>query len=151
MKDPRIDDRRIAVICGHPDPTPSRFCRALASAYAEGAIAGGHEIKSLDIADMQIPMLRAAETWRASSTEPDILAAQETITWANHLVVIYPLWLGDMPALLKSFFEQVSAGGAIIELGPGDGSASSGANRRASWSPWACRRRFIAGSFSRIH
>jgi putative NADPH-quinone reductase len=24
----------------------------------------------------------------------------------DHLVILYPLWLGDMPAILKAFFEQ---------------------------------------------
>jgi putative NADPH-quinone reductase len=28
------------------------------------------------------------------------------MAWAGHLVIIYPLWLGGMPALLKGFLEQ---------------------------------------------
>jgi putative NADPH-quinone reductase len=36
-----------------------------------------------------------------------IAAAQEDILWAEHIVLLYPLWLGDVPALLKAFFEQV--------------------------------------------
>ncbi|HET8696394.1 MAG TPA: NAD(P)H-dependent oxidoreductase [Gammaproteobacteria bacterium] len=32
---------------------------------------------------------------------------QAFIAWADHLVMVYPLWLGEMPALLKGFFEQV--------------------------------------------
>jgi putative NADPH-quinone reductase len=32
---------------------------------------------------------------------------QRTIGWADHLVLIYPLWLGSMPAILKGFLEQV--------------------------------------------
>lgn len=35
-----------------------------------------------------------------------IVQAQEAIRWANHLVILYPLWLGTMPALLKGFLEQ---------------------------------------------
>jgi putative NADPH-quinone reductase len=27
-------------------------------------------------------------------------------SWAEHLVIIHPLWIGAMPALLKAFFEQ---------------------------------------------
>src|SRR5690606_35124196 len=34
-------------------------------------------------------------------------AAQETIAWAGHLAIVFPLWLGDMPALVKAFFEQL--------------------------------------------
>ena len=29
--------RRILIIVGHPDPEPTRLCRALAAGYAEGA------------------------------------------------------------------------------------------------------------------
>ena len=28
------------------------------------------------------------------------------MAWAEHLVFVYPLWLGTMPALLKAFLEQ---------------------------------------------
>ena len=27
--------------------------------------------------------------------------------WAEHLVFLFPLWLGDMPAVLKGFLEQL--------------------------------------------
>jgi putative NADPH-quinone reductase len=37
--------------------------------------------------------------------------AQEDIRWAEHLVFFFPLWLGDMPALLKGFLEQVARPG----------------------------------------
>lgn len=39
--------------------------------------------------------------------EPDLLAAQEHIRWANHLVWIYPVWWGSLPALLKGFIDRV--------------------------------------------
>ena len=40
--------------------------------------------------------------------------AQEAIAWAHHLVIVYPLWLGTMPALLKGFLEQVLRPGLAI-------------------------------------
>ena len=36
----------------------------------------------------------------------DIAEAQQAIDWAEHLLLIYPLWLGTMPAMLKAFLEQ---------------------------------------------
>ena len=42
---------------------------------------------------------------------------QAAISWANHLVILYPLWLGSMPALLKAFFEQVFRPGFAFEYG----------------------------------
>ena len=32
---------------------------------------------------------------------------QNELLWAEHLVLFFPLWAGDMPALLKGFFEQL--------------------------------------------
>ncbi len=40
--------------------------------------------------------------------------AQQALARASHLVLIYPLWLGDMPALLKGFLEQVARPGFAI-------------------------------------
>jgi len=37
--------------------------------------------------------------------------AQADIGWAQHIVLFFPLWLGDMPALLKGFLEQVARPG----------------------------------------
>ncbi|MEM6797640.1 MAG: NAD(P)H-dependent oxidoreductase, partial [Acidobacteriota bacterium] len=39
--------------------------------------------------------------------EPDLLEIQEAITWASHLVFFYPIWWGEMPALLKGFFDRI--------------------------------------------
>jgi putative NADPH-quinone reductase len=44
---------------------------------------------------------------------------QEHLYWAQHLVIIYPLWMGDMPALLKAYIEQVFRPGFAFEYGEG--------------------------------
>jgi putative NADPH-quinone reductase len=36
---------------------------------------------------------------------------QDDLAWAQHWVILYPLWLGSMPAMLKGFFEQVGRPG----------------------------------------
>ncbi len=118
MNDPRTAaSRRIAIIVGHPDPSDDRYGRALARAYEAGAVAAGHDAKVIDIARLDIPYLRSSQEWMTQPTSDDLLAAQATIAWADHLVLIFPLWLGDMPALLKSFLEQVSRDGFVMSLG----------------------------------
>ena len=39
---------------------------------------------------------------------------QEALKEAEHLVIIYPLWLGTMPALLKGFLEQLFRPGIAV-------------------------------------
>lgn len=98
--------KRILILLGHPDPSHDRLCRALADAYADGALKAGHEIRRIDIAALDIPYLRSQSEFERGS--PGMLAeAQATIAWAEHLLIVFPLWLGDMPAMLKAFFEQV--------------------------------------------
>ena len=42
-------------------------------------------------------------------------AAQTDIAWADHLVIFYPLWLGDVPAVLKAFLEQTMRPGFALQ------------------------------------
>ena len=99
--------KRILIVDGHPDPDRDRFTHALADRYAEGAEAGGHAVRRIDVATMAIDPLTSRHEWEEGSPSPAITAAQADILWAEHIVLLYPLWLGDVPALLKAFFEQV--------------------------------------------
>jgi putative NADPH-quinone reductase len=98
---------RIAIIDSHPDPNPARFNHALADAYAEGASERRHDVRRIDLAKLDFPLIRSRDEWQSGQVPPAIRDAQETIAWADHLVFLYPMWLGDMPALLKGFLEQV--------------------------------------------
>lgn len=98
---------RIAIIQGHPDPRGHHYLHALADAYGEGAREGNREVKVVDVAQLAFPLLRTKEEYEAGALPEPIRQAQETLAWAGHLAIFYPLWLGTMPALLKGFFEQV--------------------------------------------
>ena len=98
--------RRIAIVQGHPDPAPERFCRELAGAYAGGAREAGHEVRVIEVAGLDFPLLRRSDDWEKGPAPEGLREAQATLAWAEHLVIVYPLWLGDMPALLKGFLEQ---------------------------------------------
>ena len=98
--------RRLTLIQGHPDPAGGHLDHALADAYAEGALEAGHELRRIEIATLDFPLLRNKDDFENGPTPPALLDAQETIAWAEHLVFVYPIWLGDMPALLKGFLEQ---------------------------------------------
>lgn len=99
--------KHIAIIQGHPDPHGNHYLRALASAYAKSAGEAGHEIKIIDVATLDFPLLRSKEDFERGTPPEAIQQAQKTIAWAEHLVIFYPLWHGSMPALLKGFLEQV--------------------------------------------
>ena len=102
-----IVGKNIVLIQGHPDANGQHFGHALAEAYCEGAIDSSHQVKVLDVAKMDFPLLRTAEEFQDGHVVDDIKKSQLAIQAADHLVIIYPLWLGTMPALLKAFIEQV--------------------------------------------
>lgn len=103
--------QRILLIQGHPDAVTPHLCNTLAEAYAEGASAAGHEVRWTDVARLDFPLLRSQQAWEQGTLPATLQTAQDDIAWAEHLVLFFPLWLGDMPALLKGFLEQVARPG----------------------------------------
>ena len=112
---------KIAVILGHPDPSGNHLCHALANAYVDGALAAGHEVEQVDVGQLDFPILRSQKDWEKGdeSTPKDLKKAQQAIVGADHLFVIYPLWLGTLPALLKAFLEQVFRPGIALSYDEG--------------------------------
>jgi putative NADPH-quinone reductase len=99
------------LVQGHPDPAAHHLCHALADAYAAGAEEAGHEIRRLNVAHMDFPLLRSQTEWAHGALLPAMKDAQLALARAQHIVFFFPLWLGDMPALLKGFLEQVARPG----------------------------------------
>jgi putative NADPH-quinone reductase len=106
--------RRILIIQGHPDQGGSHYCHALGDHYAAGARAATHDVRRVDVARLDFPLLRSKKEWDAGAVPAALVAVQQDIAWADHLVLIFPLWLGDMPALVKGFLEQVARPGFAI-------------------------------------
>ncbi|MEJ1995556.1 MAG: NAD(P)H-dependent oxidoreductase [Limibacillus sp.] len=98
---------KVLILDGHPDAKAEHLCHALAEAYAEGAEAGGHEVRRMRIADLEFSLLRSGADFEGATPPPaDIAEAQRAIREAEHIVLVFPIWLGGMPALLKGFLEQ---------------------------------------------
>lgn len=99
--------RNIVLVIGHPDPSPRCYLRILANAYADGAREGGHSVHIIDVATLDFPLLRTQREWKTKPVPEGLRDAQRDLMRADHLVIFYPLWLGDVPALFKAFLEQV--------------------------------------------
>ncbi|MCE3260990.1 MAG: flavodoxin family protein [Pseudoduganella sp.] len=106
---------RILLVQGHPDPAGGHLCHALADAYVAGAAAAGHVVEVVTPAALDFPLLANAREWEEGALPPALQPAQQAIGQAQHLVLIYPLWLGDMPAVLKGFLEQVARPGFALQ------------------------------------
>jgi putative NADPH-quinone reductase len=99
--------KRILIIDGHPDPERARLCHALAEAYGEGARATGNAVRTLTVAELEVPVLRTAREFATPPASASIQQAREDLIWCEHLVLVFPLWLGGAPALLRAFLEQI--------------------------------------------
>jgi putative NADPH-quinone reductase len=124
--------KRILLVQGHPDSREERFCRALEEAYAEGAREGEHELQRIHLVDLEFPLVGNREQWEKDAPGAGIRQAQEMISWAQHIVIFYPLWLGSMPALLKGFFEQVLRPGFAFSVGSSGKSWRKGLKGRSA-------------------
>lgn len=99
-------DKRILIIDGHPDPAPERLVHALSNAYREGAELRRHEVMILRLADLEFSLLRTQLDYEKGEPSEPVRRCQSALDWATHVVIVYPLWLGSMPALLKGLLEQ---------------------------------------------
>lgn len=110
-----MSSRRVLVIDAHPDPDPDHFVHALARTYAAAAEAAGHQVLVVELSQLEFSLIRKPSDWLEGEAPPNIVRIQNDIEWADHVVILYPLWLGDVPAFLKAFLEQVMRPGFAFE------------------------------------
>ena len=97
--------KKILIINGHPDK--DSFNYAISESYKAGAIVNGAEVKEIKIRELNFnPNLEFGYRKR-TELEPDLVEAQEKIKWSEHLVWVYPVWWGSVPAMMKGFIDRV--------------------------------------------
>ena len=127
-----MDPMRILLIQGRPDAVAPHLCHALSQAYAEGAMAAGHVVRQVDGAAIVFALLRSQHEWELGLLPATLKPAQADIGWAQHIVLFFPLWLGDMPALLKGFLEQVARPGFAFSTEGGNTFGRKGLTGRSA-------------------
>ncbi len=122
---------RILLVQGHPDANAPHLGHALADAYARGAAQAGHAVRRTEVARLDFALLRSAQDWEHGTLPASLAQAQQDLAWAQHVVIFFPLWLGDMPALLKGFLEQVARPGFAFQGDATDPFARKGLKGRS--------------------
>ena len=133
--------RQIVIIQGHPDPEGGHFGHALEQAYMKGAAEAGHDVQVVRVAKLDFPLLRSRKDQR-SEVPAAIAGAQAALTCADHVVLIYPIWNGGAPALVKGFFEQVFRPAFIFP--------DSAANERLGFYSYYTQRKALKGKTARV-
>jgi len=109
------EPKRIVILQGHPDPRGGHLCHALADSYARGARLAGHSVAEVPIAELDFPLLRNKEAFESRDLPLSLHPARDALIATQHVVLIFPLWLGTMPAVLKAFLEQMMRPGIAFE------------------------------------
>ena len=99
--------KKILIINGHPNV--NSYCHSLVKAYATGATKAGHQVVILNLIELKFDLNFNGSYTNliGQSLEADLVFAQEKIKWAEHLVIVHPVWWGSVPALLKGFLDRV--------------------------------------------
>lgn len=97
--------KKILILVGHSDS--KGFCTALADAYEKGATDSRQaEVKRLNLYDLKFDPILHRGYNEIQPLEEDLVRAQELFRWANHIVIVYPVWWGSVPAILKGFLDR---------------------------------------------
>jgi NAD(P)H dehydrogenase (quinone) len=97
---------KIFILMGNPD-AEGTLGSELASHYESEARAAGHEVRRTNLGDLQFDPILHKGYKVIQQLEPDIINVQEDMKWADHFVLIYPLWWAGMPALLKGLWDRM--------------------------------------------
>lgn len=132
----------ILILQGHPDPTERHYGHALAEAYAAGARASHHVVETIEIARLEFPFVRSRLDLGQGPVPKSIQSAQAALLRAHHIVLIYPIWNGGSPALLRAFFEQTLRSTFTCPDAP--------AGARLGFSSYFTQHKALAGKSARI-
>ncbi|HYH21527.1 MAG TPA: NAD(P)H-dependent oxidoreductase [Azospirillum sp.] len=107
---------RVQAILAHP--LPDSFTAAVHRTAVTALRAAGHEVVETDLyAEEFEPALTAAERGLYYAADCDTSAVAplvERLRWSEALVLSYPHWWFDMPAMLKGYFDRVWAPGVAF-------------------------------------
>ena len=96
---------KIMIVVGHPHA--DSYCEALGEAYRRGAEEAGHQAQLFVLARMSFDAILRDGYRGEQVLEPDLVTARQALKASDHLVLVFPLWCGAMPAILKGFIERV--------------------------------------------
>jgi len=96
--------KNIVIILGHPDK--DTYSGQVADSYQAGAEEVGHNVTRVNLGELHYDPILHKGYKEIQQLEPDLLALQDIIRAADHVVIIYPNWWCTMPALLKGLFDR---------------------------------------------
>lgn len=134
------------VVLAHPDP--ASFNAQVAKAYCDTVRECGQEAVLRDLHAMAFnPVLHADErpSRKLFKVYPDVQEELRTIAGADVLALVYPIWFGSPPAILKGYVDRVLGSGVTPRaLQNREGSGLLNGARLVSFTSSAAREPWLA-------
>lgn len=116
-----------AIIACHPEERS--FTLSMAERYAEAVRAHGQEVVLRDLYRMKFnPVLGARE--RHGTPAKDVLEEWAILGKPDVFVLVYPIWFGTPPAMLKGYIDRVFGAGRTVGQGGEGGTRELLAGKR---------------------
>ena len=116
-----------AIIACHPEA--KSFTLSVAERYAETVRSHGHEALVRDLYRMRFnPVLKASE--RQGKPADDVAREWTRLGKPDIYVLVYPIWFGTPPAMLKGYIDRVFGAGRTRGMGGAGGTGELLAGKR---------------------
>ncbi|MBE6237167.1 MAG: NAD(P)H-dependent oxidoreductase [Bacteroidales bacterium] len=118
------------IVYNHPHE--GSFCSAIREAVENGLRNGGHECRIIHLdQDGFDPVMREKDLKAfvmagrigeegLEGIDPIILKYMKKLQWAEHIVMIFPIWWMTMPAMMKGFIDKVIFPGIVYKMEDGE-------------------------------
>ncbi|WP_221794993.1 NAD(P)H-dependent oxidoreductase [Oceanobacter mangrovi] len=87
------------------NPKPRSLCRTLADSYVAGA-ATSADIRRFELGEMAFDPVLQNGYDTEQALEPDLQEFLQALQWAEHIVIVAPVWWGGIPAVLKGLIDR---------------------------------------------
>ena len=117
------------IIYNHPHE--GSFCSAIREAVHSGLKKGGHPCKVINLDKDQFDPVMRGKDLKAfvmagrmgeeglDGVDPIVLRYMKKLHWAEHIVMIFPVWWMTMPAMMKGFVDKVIFPGGAYKMEDG--------------------------------
>ena len=109
-----MPERKILILDGHP--AERSLSRLFADTYASAARRAGFDVKVLHLSALEFDADFGQGTYHSfKPLEPDLRDFMDKVAWADHFVLIAPMWWGGLPARLKGLFDRAFVPGLAFD------------------------------------
>jgi NAD(P)H dehydrogenase (quinone) len=106
------------IVYSHPNP--ASFCHAILETTVSTLKAKGQDVKVRDLYAFGFdPVLKGGDLagFKSGNISGDIRTEQDLITWADFIIMIYPVWWTGIPAMIKGYIDRVFSFGFAYSAG----------------------------------